>query len=379
MLLYFLGGIIMKNIKKLLSLVLVLVMVLSLTACHKKDEVALSLGEHQITSAVYLTALISAEQEAKNIAYENASANKVTLSSDEDYYKQTIEGKDFITYVKDTALELCKQYLALDKLLAEGKYKVSEELEKEADETASYYWNSYGLGQLYSANSISYNSYKKTVLYSLMADEYFMSIYGKGGSKAVKKEDIKKALNDNYVLAYALEGALSSEMKEEEVKKIKDEFAGYKSDIESGKKTFKEIYIKYNKITDEQLKEAEKKEEGVEKPKDIFATVLGGSKTSNANANFVAIKAMAKDEIKLLEQKDQSYSLIIKLDINEDEYYLNNLTEEILHILKDSEHTETLKKYTDELEVEVNDFAVDRFNVKKIVTSEDLQAETHTH
>ena len=369
----------MKNIKKLLSLVLVLVMVLSLTACHKKDEVAISLGEHTITSAVYLTALISAEQEAKNIAYENASANKVTLSSDEDYYKQTIEGKDFVDYVKDTALELCKQYLALDKLLAEGKYKVSEELEKEADETASYYWNSYGLGQLYSANSISYNSYKKTVLYSLMADEYFMSIYGEKGSKAVSKKDIKKALNDNYILAYALEGALSSEMKEAEVKKIKDEFAGYKSDIESGKKTFKEIYIKYNKITDEQLKEAEKVEEGVEKPKDIFATVLGGSKTSNANANFVAIKAMAKDEIKLLEQKDQSYSLIIKLDINEDEYYLNNLTEEILHILKDSEHTETLKKYTDELEVEVNDFAVDRFNVKKIVTSEDLQAETHTH
>jgi len=368
----------MKKVKKLLSLVLVLIMVLSLTACHKKDEVAITLGEHTITSAVYLTALISAEQEAKNIAYENASSNNVTLSSDEDYYKQKIEGKDFVDYVKDTALELCKQYLALDKLLAEGKYKVSEELEKEADETASYYWNSYGLGQLYSANSISYNSYKKTVLYSLMADEYFMSIYGEGGSKAVKKEDIKKALNDNFVLAYALEGSITSEMKESDIKKLKDEFAGYKSDIESGKKTFKEIYIKYNKITDEQIKDAEKKEEGVEKPKDIFASVLGGSKTSNANANFVAIKAMTKDEIKLIEQEGQSYSLIIKLDINEDEYYLNNLTEEILHILKDSEHTETLKKYTAELEVEVNDFAVDRFNVKKIVTNEDLHEE-HDH
>ena len=52
----------------------------------------------------------------------------------------------------------------------------------------------------------------------MMADEYFLSIYGEGGSKAVSKEDIKTALNDNYVLAYALEGALSSEMKEDEVK-----------------------------------------------------------------------------------------------------------------------------------------------------------------
>ena len=83
---------------------------------------------------------------------------------------------------------------------------------------------------------------------------------------------------------------------------------------------------------------------------------------------------MAKDEIKLLEVANQSYSLIIKLDINEDEYYLNSLTEEILHILKDAEHTEALKKYTADLECEINDFAVDRFNVKKIVTNSDLQA-----
>ena len=364
----------MKNIKKLLSLVLVLVMVLSLTACHKKDEVAISLGEHKITAAVYLTALISAEQEARNIAYENASANNVTLSKDEDYYKQTIDGKKFADYVKDTAIELCKQYLALDQLLAEGKYKMSDEVKHEAEDMASYYWNSYGLGQLYGANSISYNTYKQTVLYSMMADEYFLSIYGKDGTKAVSEEDIKKGLSDNYALVYALEGALSSEMKEDEVKKLKDEFAGYKADIESGKKTFKEIYIKYNKITDEQIKEAEKVEEGKDKPKDIFASVIGGSKTNNANGNFVAVKAMEKDEIKLLELENQSYSLIIKLDINQDEYYLNSLTEEILHILKDTEHNKAFEEYTAKLEVEVNDFAVNRFDVKKIVTNNDLQA-----
>jgi len=90
----------MKKVKKLLSLVLVLIMVLSLTACHKKDEVAITLGEHTITSAVYLTALISAEQEAKNIAYENASSNNVTLSSDEDYYKQKSRVKILLITLK---------------------------------------------------------------------------------------------------------------------------------------------------------------------------------------------------------------------------------------------------------------------------------------
>lgn len=367
----------MKNIKKLLSLILVVVMVLSLTACHKKDEVALSSGEHSITAAVYLSALINADQEARNIAYENASANNVTLSTDEDYYKQTIEGKDFVTYVKNTAIELCKQYLVLDKLLAEGKYKISDEVKKEADEMAEYYWNSYGLGVLYEANSISLNTYKKTVLYSMMADEYFMSIYGENGEKAVSKEDIKKALESNYVLAYALEGTISSDMKDADKEALKKEFEGYKADIESGKKTFKEIYIKYNKITDEQIKEAEKVEEGVEKPKDIFASIIGGSKSSNPNDNFTAIKAMELNEIKVLEIKDTSYTLVVKLDLNSDEYYLNNLTEEILHILKDTEHTETLKKLTDELDVTVNDFAVDRFNVKKIVTNSDLQSTTY--
>lgn len=367
----------MKKIMKLLSLILVVVMALSLTACHKKDEVALSSGEHTITAAVYLTALINAEQEARNLAYESAAAENKTLTTDEDYYEQTIDGKDFVTYVEETAIELCKQYLALDKLLAEGKYTLSDEVKKEADEMAEYYWHNYGLNAIYEANSISFKTYKQTVLYSMMADEYFLSLYGEKGSKAVSKADIQKALEANYVLAYALEGTLSSEMKDTEVDALKKEFAGYKSDIESGKKTFKEIYIKYNKITDEQIKEAEKVEEGVEKPKDIFASVIGGSKTSNPNSNFAAIKAMKKNEIKLLEVEDQSYTLIIKLDINEDPYYLNNMTEEILHILKDSEHTEALKKYTAELDVTVNDFAVDRFNVKKIVTSSDLQSTTY--
>lgn len=362
----------MKNIKKLLALVLVLVMALSITACHPKDEVALSLGDYKITSAVYLTALISAEQDAKNRAYENASAMGITLSTDEDYYGQAIDGKDFKDYVKDTALELCKQYLALDKLLAEGKYKLSDEVKAGADQIANDYWNNYGLNVLYEANGISFETYKKTVIYSQMASEYFVSLYGEGGSKAVSKDEIVKAINSNYVLAYVLQGSYSSSMTDTEKTALKKEFAGYKTDIEAGKKTFKEIYVAYNKITDEVLKEAEKGEAGVDRPSDVFATIIGGSKTSNPNENFAAIYTMKKDEMKLLET-DSGYNLVIRLDILEDGYYTKQLTEEILGILKNEEHTKEIEAYTAALEVKVNNFAIDRFKVEDIVTTSDLQ------
>ncbi len=359
----------MKNIKKLLALILVLVMALSITACHPKDETAISLGDDEITSAIYLIALINAEDNARSRAYSIASQSNITLYTDEDYYNQTIDGKDFKTYVKDTALDLCKQYLALDKLLAEGKYKLPEDIDKTVEQLAQNNWYAQGLSVLYEANGISYESYKKTVRYSQMAEAYFLSIYGEGGSKEVSKEELKKALAQNYVLAYTLDGTSNSDT---ELTALKKEFAGYKADIEAGKKTFREIYIKYNKITDEQIKNAEKVEEGVSKPKDIFAFVIGGSKTSNPDSNFAAIQTMKKDEIKIIDS-DSGCTLVVRLDINEDPYYFESLEKEVLNILKNEEFSKELETYTNSLNVDVSDFATNRFKVEDIVTYYDLQ------
>ena len=57
----------MKTLKKALAIVLAVVFVLSLAACHPKDEVAISAGDYKITSAMYSYFLTMADSEAKNI------------------------------------------------------------------------------------------------------------------------------------------------------------------------------------------------------------------------------------------------------------------------------------------------------------------------
>ena len=365
----------MKTVKKLLALILAITLVATLSACHPKDEKALSLDDINITSSVYLLCLINAESEARSKVEANATENEITLTTDEDYYKQNIDGKTFEEWTKETALELCKEYVVLENLLKDKKYKFSEEDIAEAKETAKYYWESYGMSALYEANSISYASYEQTVIYSYMADAYFLSVYGEGGEKEVSAKDIKKGVNDNYVLVRRLDGEISSEMNETQVASLKTEFKGYLSDLKSGKIKFEKLYKKYNNITDEQIKQTLESSGDEIPPKDIYATVVGGSKTSNPDENFVAMKSMKQGEIKFFEYEGSSYSVVIKKDINKDSYYYNGLKDSVLHILKDEEHAENLKKLAKKAEVKVNDFAVNRFKLKDIVTESDLSAQ----
>ena len=129
----------MKMFKKALAVVLAIVFVLSLAACHPKDEVALSSGDYKITSAMYSYYLTMADREAKSLI-----ANSDDYKTDDasfDLYKQTIEGKSYEEYVKAKAIEGCLRYITLAKLCDEAKLEIDKEDKEGWDSTAEYYWN----------------------------------------------------------------------------------------------------------------------------------------------------------------------------------------------------------------------------------------------
>ena len=66
----------MKNIKRIIAAALVSVMALGFTACHKKDETAVTVGKVNFTSAYYMCALINADSEAKSKVKESLSDSK---------------------------------------------------------------------------------------------------------------------------------------------------------------------------------------------------------------------------------------------------------------------------------------------------------------
>ena len=66
----------MNTLKRVAALLVVAIMILSLAACHPKDETALSIGDVKITSALYMSALMNADGEARTKVDEKLAEEK---------------------------------------------------------------------------------------------------------------------------------------------------------------------------------------------------------------------------------------------------------------------------------------------------------------
>jgi len=94
----------MRLIKRIGAIICALAILMSFAGCHKKDEIAVTVGDVEFTSAYYMCALVMADSEARNEVYEDLSDEEKT-SDEVDYFSKKIDGKKYKTWVKDTAIE----------------------------------------------------------------------------------------------------------------------------------------------------------------------------------------------------------------------------------------------------------------------------------
>ena len=344
----------MKNFKKIFAIVLVAVMVLSFCGCHKKGEIAIKIGDVSFTSAYYMCALLEADMDARQqIDTKAKSDDSIDTSKEGYYYSQKIDGKKYVTYVKDTALDRLKTLASYKIKAKEAKLKISDEQQSTIDTYVSYYWNSYGYSALYEPNGVSKDTFAEFFRDSYYSDLYFDYLYGKDGEKAISDDEITAFMNENYVLADVLSEDLSSK-EEAEVTAITEQFDEFYSGLKSNKVTFNEVYETYNKTEEGQKQES-------------YSTVLGSSKTDNADENFDTIKAMAVGEVKLIKAEDGSkITLVVKKDLSADETQKENLDETIRHNLKGEEFEADIEVFKKTLKVNENKSATKQFNIKKI-------------
>lgn len=382
----------MKTLKKLIAAALTGCMIFSMCACHGKDEIALTINKTPIKSALYLNALIECDSEARQRVDENLAADtsSTTETSEEtDYFSQTIDGLSYVDYVESKTLERCKEYVLYQEMVDAGTLTLTDEEKTEAESYADYYWNYYGINTTYEANGVSLDTYKKAFIYSYYSNAYFMSLYGKDGEKAVDSETITNTLTEKFALVYTLSTSYTDETTDDEKATAKTLFNDYVSRLEKGE-DFKNIYNEYYGVTedeetastestasettestDEASTDTAETEEATPTAKDQYATIIGDEDTDYANDNFETVFEMKTGEVKLIEGEDNSgYTLFVKLDITNDDYYLTNLTESILYILKQEEFDKLVLEKTADFTVDENTYATNRFKVKKIVYPE---------
>lgn len=360
----------MKMMKRIISVLLVLLMVFSFTACHKQNEVAITIGGIKFTSAMYSYALLSADGEARTIVDENLAAEKEESESTEttteavDYFAQKIDDKAFEQWVEDRAIELLSEWAACELLCKENNLTLDEETIAEADSYAQYYYSYYGA--VYSANGIGEETYKKMMYYDSYLSEYFDFLYGKEGSKAVPEEDVKNSFNSSYRVALILQTDIS-QMDEAAAADAKAKLEDYQTKLKDGMSVV-DAYNEFNGLTEESAATT-----GYAPAKEVkeCANVIADPEADESyGVDFWAdIKDMAAGENKILdvEQNGSKYVCLVQIiDSQSETSFLEEMDSSIRWNLKNEEYTADIATYAKTLSVKKNKYAMNAFKVKDI-------------
>lgn len=359
----------MKNIKRAFAAALVAVMALTFTACHKKNEIAVTAKDVEFTSAYYMCALINADSEAKNKVQESLTEEEQKAETI-NYYSKKIDNKEYKTWVKDKALDYLKGIAAYKLLCAENKVELDDELKSNAEYMGEYYWG-YGSSAYFEPNGVSKETYLKYSADAAYSEAYFNHLYGKDGEKEISAKDVKSEIHGSYVIAEQLNASYTSEMTDKEKTALKKKLQNYVKDLNAGKKTFEQVYNDYNAIkeTDKEEHDHDHEEgEEVSEPKSEYAQIFGKEGTNYESEHYDTVKKLKTGVAKLIELEDKSgFILVVKQDIKADDYYLEALDSAARHTLKDEEFEKTIEEYKKSFELDVNSYAVNQFKVDKIV------------
>lgn len=367
----------MKALKRLFAILLAVAMIVTVVGCHPKDEVAVTVGDYEFTSAYYMCALMAADSEAKTkideakeaeAEAEDTEENETEEETEEtteevDYYAEKIDGKDYVTWVEEKAVENLKKIAAYKTLCKDNKLELDEETESSVSSYADYYWSSYGYSYYYEPNGVSKNTYANYMRDSYYSSLYFDHLYAKDGEKEIAAKDVKAKINDNFIIANMLTASFT-EMDEDTVKETQETFKAYEEELKEGKRSFLEIYNEYNNV-EETEEETTTEETDESAPKDETASILGAEDTTYESEYYDTVKKMKKGAIKLIEEED-GIVLVVKQDIKSDDYYYETLDSEARHLIADDEFEKTIEEFAKTLKADINKYAVGQFKVKKI-------------
>lgn len=355
----------MKLFSKATALVLTLCIVLSLSACHPKDESAFSLGDIKLTSAMYSACILQAVDEAA----EKISEDGTEISSLEDCYDKTVDNLSFEEWVTKTAKKYAYRFIFLDKLEQDKTISLTEDQESEVESYVNSQWSQ--MSSYYELNGVSQATYTKLIRYSYLQEQYFKSIYGEKGTKAVSTDEQDKYYKENFLLVHMISDNYTNTetgaaYTDDEKAAAKSKFENYEKELKSGKRKFAEIYKEFYNITDDIDKSLQN-----ENIKDVYAQVIGSKNTGEnyKDDNFAAVQAMKVGEIKIIES-DNNIVLYERLDINSDSYYKTELASSILHLLKDDEFETALDEEAAKLDIKENTYATGVFTPKGVKTPE---------
>ncbi|MBQ0083787.1 MAG: hypothetical protein KBS52_03360 [Clostridiales bacterium] len=355
----------LKKFKKTLAVICAAAICVSLTACHRPGETAVTVDGENFSSGFYSCAMLAADEEAMQKASKILEEAEVQKTN-KNYLDTEIDGVKYTDWVKNRALEICKEFLAAKRLCEENKVETATYIEN-AKANAELYWQ-YGYEPYYTANGVGIESFKDYMAYSIYQSAYFDSVYGEKGKTPISEDEIAKHLHTNYAYVNVLTANLS-ELEDENITEVQDTMKGFADRINAGE-AFAKIYAEVQ----EQEYTADETDFGTFS--NSLAEIWSADGFQYESEYFTALKDIKEGEVAVVPYTNANQQefilLILRADImNEKNTQLSTLKSAARTDLKGDEMEKIIKEKAAKLELKETKSSTNQFKVADINYLED--------
>ncbi len=329
------------------------------TACHKKNETVMTVGDTAIPSGLYLAFELEAFNElmsgVNEELQESSDASQITDYAD--YFNYDYENQSAEEYVRTRAKAMAVEYAVVQAKYKEFGLELAKADTDYIDSYAQYYWES-NAKDVYEPNGVSFATYQSVITFQVMRSHLFSYYYdepdeetGKGGVQQVPDKELTEELANSYLLADSLAVSLTPEstseaaLTDDQIKAAKAKLDDYAKRINSGDATFAEVY----------------KEQNGSEPQENTSLTSGDVKTIYpATATVLSSEDQDTTRYELFQKQteadgftygkavvfggedDGAYYLAIFYQIEKDPYYLQNYRAALLYSLRNDAFTTLL-------------------------------------
>lgn len=376
--------------KRILSAVCCIAICLScmaaLTACRTKDETIFSFKSGDkiidVKAGTYLYFLVDSYYKFRNEVDKQIQSASQTTAADFDYEKQTVGDKDYVAWASNDVYELCAEYAYIEAEFDRLGLELTADQQSYADQQASTEWASYSY--FYEQNGVSYTTFKNMVTNGYIKKSAVFDYYYGEATKEDKKKDankgslrpdaatIKKGLNDNYLIVDKIDVSLTKSDGSDVVSLSDTEKAAEKKKLQkyADRLNNGEIFATIYKEVNGQDIDSDSASGGNDK----YATLYGSEDTAyySTSEYYDELKKLSIGKATVVEFADK-LMLAVKQDITKDSYYLDNLSDQVVSVLKYEEFENNCKKAAKEMEVVKNEGAISYYTPNKVKVETETQ------
>lgn len=403
----------MKLFKRIAAAVCAVAVAVSVTGCADVTKMG-TVEDREINAGVYLWYANAAMDDAQaevdaQLAEMGTSASAIKNFS---YFDYNVQEKPFKQFAEEKAIELIKQFVAIEKkceelgvtLTAEEKAEVKDNAKTLWKTEITYYGYSTGVtyGESYEMAGISRQSYIQVQTVNKLRNKLFDKYYEENGITPTDQKDIDVYFEDNYgrfqIIQVALTDAKGEKIETEEGKADKYKQAeGYLDRLLNGE-DYDVVFHDYEKYLEEQEKLAKEEEEknnsntsstssstvtsskeeskatddttssgsGEEEEEDHDHDFLLNKADTSPSADFIKWAFDLKDNEGKIYKDTNVYYVVLRKPIKEREDWYEQYRSDLLHEMKDGEFNEILNEFAKDYKVDFSEAALDAYAPDKI-------------